>query len=61
MFGRENIEWKDRAWRLLENKYQMEVDDFALLGTAVGGYLARQGDWKVKVGGAALGDRKSVV
>lgn len=56
MYGRENIEWNDRAWRLLENKGQMEVDDFALLGMAVGAYLARRGDWKVKIGGAALGN-----
>jgi len=25
MFGREEIEWKDRSWRLMENKGQLEV------------------------------------
>ena len=36
MRGREEIEWKDRSWRLLENKSQMAVDDFSVVGTAVG-------------------------
>ena len=34
--GRDEIEWKDRSWRLLENKSQMAVDDFSVVGTAVG-------------------------
>lgn len=56
MWGKEPIEWKDRSWRLRSNKGQMQCDDFALLGTAAGLYLARAKDWKVKVGGAALGN-----
>ena len=36
MWGREEIEWKDRSWRLLENEGQKEVDDWSLLGTVAG-------------------------
>lgn len=36
MKGREDIEWRDRSWRLLENKGQIEVDNWALSGTALG-------------------------
>src|SRR5271155_2849045 len=39
MHGREHIEWADRSWRLLENKGQVEVDDWSL-GSAVVGALA---------------------
>ena len=56
MRGKEPIEWKDRSWRLRFNKGQMQCDDFALLGTAAGLYLARAGNWQMKIGGAALGN-----
>jgi len=36
MWGREGIEWKDRSWRLLENKGQLECDDWTYAGMAVG-------------------------
>lgn len=36
MWGREDIEWKDRSWRLLENKGQLECDDWTYAGMAVG-------------------------
>lgn len=36
MRGREEIEWKDRSWRLLENEGQKAVDDCSAVGTAVG-------------------------
>ncbi|TKA70557.1 hypothetical protein B0A55_06236 [Friedmanniomyces simplex] len=39
MWGREDIEWRDRSWRLLVNEGQIEVDDFGLVG-AVGGLVA---------------------
>jgi len=43
MHGREEIEWKDRSWRLLESKSQMAVDDCSGIGTAVGALFgARQ-------------------
>ena len=37
MRGREEIEWEDRSWRLLENKGQEEVDDFSPISGALGG------------------------
>ena len=40
MHGREEIEWGDRSWRLLENKGQVEVDDWSLAGTAAGAIAA---------------------
>lgn len=39
MQGREEIEWKDRSWRLLENSGQLEVDGFAGVGMGVGGVV----------------------
>jgi len=36
MYGREEIEWKDRSWRLLESDSQKAVDDFSGIGTLVG-------------------------
>lgn len=32
MWGREVIEWQDRSWRLLENKGQLETDDWTYAG-----------------------------
>lgn len=40
MWGRQDIEWRDRSWRLLENAGQMEVDDWSLVGTALGAAYA---------------------
>jgi hypothetical protein len=36
MWGREKIEWQDRSWRLLENKGQVECDDWTYAGVAAG-------------------------
>jgi hypothetical protein len=36
MWGREEIEWKDRSWRLLENRGQSELDNWSLPGMAAG-------------------------
>ncbi|KAH8652433.1 hypothetical protein BX600DRAFT_516468 [Xylariales sp. PMI_506] len=38
MWGREEIEWKDRSWRLLENKGQVECDDWTY-GAMAGGLV----------------------
>ncbi|EON97690.1 hypothetical protein UCRPA7_6936 [Phaeoacremonium minimum UCRPA7] len=62
MWGREEIEWRDRAWRLLENKGQLETDDWTYGGALVGlgsaalakGGLAALG-WKGVVGAAGTG------
>ncbi|KAM0264287.1 hypothetical protein ACHAQJ_000776 [Trichoderma viride] len=32
MWGREPIEWQDRSWRLLENRGQLETDDWTYSG-----------------------------
>lgn len=40
MRGREEIEWKDRSWRLLANDGQVETDDWSAVGTLVGGVAA---------------------
>ncbi|KAI9730104.1 MAG: hypothetical protein M1834_006096 [Cirrosporium novae-zelandiae] len=63
MFGREDYEWRERSWRLLENKGQMRMDDYAVGGMAVGGVGALLGKnalkglgWKGAVGALALGD-----
>lgn len=50
MWEREEIEWKDRAWRLLENKGQVEVDTWSVGGMVAGGAAAA-------VGGAGRGVR----
>lgn len=66
MYGREHIEWQDRAWRLLENKGQVEVDDWMGLGAVAGlgatlvrgpgryGGMGALG-WRGVVGGAGIG------
>jgi len=60
MWGREEIEWRDRSWRLLENKGQMEVDTWSMLGTVAGGLLGR-GGWRERLGGAGLGSLTGVM
>lgn len=40
MRGKEEIEWQDRSWRLLENKGQVECDWWLLGGAAVGAVAA---------------------
>jgi hypothetical protein len=61
MWGRESIEWNDRSWRLLENKGQVEVDDWSLGGTIAGlagvygSGVARRAGWRAVVGGAGVG------
>ncbi|KAK8100363.1 hypothetical protein PG999_010737 [Apiospora kogelbergensis] len=36
MWGREEIEWQDRSWRLLEHKGQLETDDWTYGGMVAG-------------------------
>ena len=67
MWGREEIEWQDRSWRLLENKGQVECDTFSALGAVAGtGIVAartgiRQAGWKMLVGGGGVGGLLGVV
>ena len=61
MAGREAIEWQDRSWRLLENKGQLETDDWTYGGMAVGVAAAlatgqvRPHGWRAVLGGAGAG------
>lgn len=61
MHGREEIEWQDRSWRLLENQGQVECDDWTYGGIALGSaaVLASSGGramgWRAVVGGASWG------
>ncbi|KAF2635037.1 hypothetical protein P280DRAFT_511460 [Massarina eburnea CBS 473.64] len=63
MYGRKEIEWQDRSWRLLENKGEEDTDLVSFGGTAVGavvGVLAVRrgvniGMGKAVLGGAGLG------
>ena len=65
MSGKEDIEWRDRSWRLLENEGQKEVDDWSSVGF-VGGVIAAarseayrqatKGRVLKLIGGGALGD-----
>ncbi|KIX09418.1 uncharacterized protein Z518_00498 [Rhinocladiella mackenziei CBS 650.93] len=65
MRGKEKIEWQDRAYRLLHNKGQVEMDNYSLVGAggalAVGWYrgggvngLGKQG-WKIVLGHVGVG------
>ncbi|OPB37566.1 hypothetical protein A0O28_0044780 [Trichoderma guizhouense] len=66
MWGREPIEWQDRSWRLLENRGQLETDDWtyggmggALLATGLMGVRGAGGPaklgWRGVAGAAGIG------
>ncbi|TDZ19512.1 hypothetical protein C8034_v011447 [Colletotrichum sidae] len=58
MWGREEIEWRDRSWRLLENPGQVEVDDWTAGGVAAGLAAAtgvRGGGWRAGAGAVGIG------
>ncbi|KAF2116755.1 hypothetical protein BDV96DRAFT_645166 [Lophiotrema nucula] len=59
MMGREEIEWQDRSWRLLENKGEVYTDwwtiDTAAIGAVAGLVAARRGAIPLGAGTAALG------
>ncbi|KAF7550842.1 hypothetical protein G7Z17_g5424 [Cylindrodendrum hubeiense] len=61
MYGRDDIEWQDRSWRLLENRGQVETDDWTVAGMAVGAALGAAAGksaglgWRGAVGGIGLG------
>ena len=67
MWGREEIEWQDRAWRLLENKGQIECDTFSTAGAIAGAATVawrrglRNSNWRYLLGGAGLGSLMGVV
>jgi hypothetical protein len=57
MWDQQPIQWQDRSWRLLENKGQIECDDWTYAGMAVGllGTAGRGLGWRGVVGGAGVG------
>jgi len=59
MWDKEPIEWADRSWRLLENKGQVECDDWSYSGAVMGAAaaaLARTNmGWRGILGGTGLG------
>lgn len=68
MWGREEIEWKDRAWRLLENRGQVEVDKWSVVGVVLGGmeWVWRTGGvgggrWRRRIGSLGMGSTAGVL
>ncbi|KAF2130852.1 hypothetical protein P153DRAFT_287857 [Dothidotthia symphoricarpi CBS 119687] len=59
MMGREDIEWKDRSWRILENKGEVDTDWVTIGGAGAGVVAAslgaRRGKVPAGVGNAVLG------
>jgi hypothetical protein len=59
MRGREEMEWQDRAWRILENKGENQTDWVTMggvgAGTVAGVLAARRGAIPASVGNAMLG------
>lgn len=67
MWGRDEIEWKDRSWRLMENRSQLRLDDFTYVGMAAAPIVlaARRGTlavgWRSLVGAVGLGSVAGMV
>jgi hypothetical protein len=65
MWGREEIEWKDRSWRLMNHKGQVAVDDWSqvggVLGAGLGATRVRVLGWRGVVGAAGVGSLVGVV
>ena len=57
----ETVGWNDQGWRFGRNGREMEENIVSVVSSVAGLYLARQGDRKIKVGGAALGDVRGVL
>lgn len=63
MKGREDIEWSDRSWRLLQNAGQVECDDWSAIGTVVGAAAALRSSGSIPrrlLGGAGVGSFFSI-
>lgn len=69
MWGREEIEWKDRSWRLRFNTGQVAIDTWGEPAAALGVLLVASrglagsapGRWRGFVGGAGVGSLVGVV
>jgi hypothetical protein len=59
MRGREDVEWKDRSWRILENNGEVKTDWVTLGGAGAGAVAglvaARRGSVPMTVGPAVFG------
>lgn len=58
MWGREAVEWQDRSWRLLENRGQVETDDWTYAGAGAAALAA--GVVTVRSRGAEAGRKPAV-
>ncbi|KAJ6148950.1 hypothetical protein N7471_000149 [Penicillium samsonianum] len=69
MWGRDEIEWKDRSWRLRYNSVQLAIDNWSEPAAVIGALtvaLQRQsgsmlGGWRELIGGAGIGSLIGVV
>ncbi|KAI0525340.1 hypothetical protein F5B22DRAFT_589510 [Xylaria bambusicola] len=65
MWGRDEVEWKDRSWRLLESKGQLETDDWSyggmLAGLAATALLKRPAGWVATIGSVGIGSAMGVI
>ncbi|KAK9351483.1 hypothetical protein V1523DRAFT_416678 [Lipomyces doorenjongii] len=68
MWGKTEIEWKDRSWRLLENKGQMAVDDWSLSGAVLmplymfmRKHNGERLGWKMAMGRAGIGSTAGII
>ncbi|KAL3444157.1 hypothetical protein BJX65DRAFT_174846 [Aspergillus insuetus] len=65
MWGRKEIEWKDRSWRLMNHKGQVAVDDWSqvggVLGAGLGATRVHVLGWRGVLGAAGVGSLVGVV
>lgn len=64
MRGKEEIEWRDRSWRLLYNRGQVECDDWTYVGMVGGGAMGvvkGGGGWRGVAGGLGTGSLLGMV
>ncbi|CEO59950.1 hypothetical protein PMG11_04598 [Penicillium brasilianum] len=69
MWGRDEIEWKDRSWRLRYNTGQVAVDNWGEPGAALGAVVVAArgwagpapGSWRAVLGGAGVGSLVGIV
>ncbi|KAJ5669212.1 hypothetical protein N7462_010282 [Penicillium macrosclerotiorum] len=69
MWGREEIEWQDRSWRLRYNSGQVAVDKWSEPFAAIGAFAVAargasgslMGGWRGLVGGAGVGSLAGIV
>ncbi|KAK5631179.1 hypothetical protein RRF57_006894 [Xylaria bambusicola] len=65
MWGRDEVEWKDRSWRLLESRGQLETDDWSyggmLAGLAATALFKRPVGWVATIGSVGTGSAVGVI